>query len=105
MEIEVNDKNFEKEVLKSDMPVLVDFWADWCMPCKMVAPIVKEIAEEYDGKIKVCKLNVDNAPATAGAYNVMSIPTLAIFKNGKIADTIVGLVAKEKIKAMIDKNL
>jgi len=105
MEIEVNDNNFETEVLKSNIPVLVDFWADWCMPCKMVAPVIKEIAEEYSGKIKVCKLNVDNSPVTAANYNVMSIPTLAIFKNGKIADTIVGFVPKERIKAAIDKNL
>ncbi len=94
MEINVNDENFEEEVLNSDMPVLVDFWAPWCGPCNMVAPIVEEIGEEYKDKLKVCKINVDEAPQTAAKYGVMSIPTLGIFKDGQMADTVVGAVPK-----------
>ena len=101
MEVIVTDKNFEEEILKSDLPVLVDFWAEWCAPCKMVAPAVEEIAEAYDGKIKVCKLNVDEGQATASEYGIMSIPTLAIFKNGEVVDKIVGAVPKEAIEEKI----
>ena len=97
MEVEVNDSNFEQEVLKSDLPVLVDFWAEWCMPCRVVAPIVKEIAKDYEGKLKVCKLNVDEAPNTAGKYGIMSIPTLAIFKEGQLVDSVVGALPKKQI--------
>ncbi|MEW6686535.1 MAG: thioredoxin [Candidatus Edwardsbacteria bacterium] len=101
MEVKVNDENFKKEVLESKLPCLVDFWAEWCMPCHMVAPTVETIAEEYKGKLKVCKLNVDEAPKTASNYGIMSIPTLAVFKNGKIVETIIGAVPKEVIENAI----
>jgi thioredoxin 1 len=106
MEVEVTDANFKEEVLESDLPVLVDFWAVWCAPCRMVAPVVEEIAKEYEGKLKVCKLNVDEAPATASEYGIMSIPTLAIFKNGQVVEKVIGVVPKtvlgEKIKTHIN---
>lgn len=105
MEIRVNDENFKQEVLESDVPTLVDFWADWCMPCHMVAPVVEEIAREYQGKLKVCKLNVDEARNTASNYGIMSIPTLAIFKNGKVADKIVGALSKTELEKVIKPHL
>ena len=105
MEIRVNDENFKQEVLESDLPTLVDFWADWCMPCRMVAPVVEEIAKEYQGKLKVCKLNVDEARNTASNYGIMSIPTLAIFKNGKVADKIVGALPKTELEKAIKPYL
>jgi thioredoxin 1 len=95
MEINVNDENFEEEVLNSDMPVLVDFWAPWCGPCNMVAPIVEQIAKEYEGKLKVCKINVDEAPNTSATYGIRSIPTLGIFKDGQITDSVLGAVPKD----------
>lgn len=100
-----NDENFEGEVLKSDQPVLIDFWAPWCGPCKAISPIVEEIAAEFQGKIKVMKLNVDEAQKSALAYGVRSIPTLMIFKGGKVSDTLVGLVPKEKLETFINKSL
>jgi len=96
-----NDDNFEKEVLKSDMPVLVDFFAEWCGPCKMMAPVIEKLAEEYEGKWKIGKLDVDQAPKTSMAYSVQSIPTLLFFKDGKVVDMSVGFQAKEKIKAKL----
>lgn len=106
VEIKVSDTNFKEEILESTLPVLVDFWAEWCAPCFMVAPAIEEIAREYEGKLKVCKLNVDEAPKTASEYGIMSIPTLAIFKNGKMVNSIIGAVPKaaieEKIKPYID---
>ncbi len=105
MEIRVNDENFKQEVLESDIPALVDFWADWCMPCRMVAPVVEEIAKKYQGKLKVCKLNVDEARNTASNYGIMSIPTLAIFKNGKVADKIVGALPKAELEKAIKPHL
>jgi thioredoxin 1 len=105
MEVKVNDSNFKEEVLESDIPVLVDYWAEWCYPCRMVAPAVEEIAKEYQGKLKVCKVNVDEAQKTAANYGIMSIPTLSIFKGGKVMEQIVGAVPKaaleEKIKPYI----
>lgn len=97
MELKFSSENFEKEVLKSEKPVLVDFYADWCGPCKMMAPIVEELASELDGKAKVGKINVDENPDIAVEYNVMSIPTLIIFKNGKEEKRLVGLRDKEEL--------
>jgi len=101
MEIQLNDSNFKQEVLESDVPVLVDFWAEWCYPCRMIAAAVEEIAREYQGKLKVCKLNVDEAPQTAVNYGIMSIPTLSIFKNGKVQEQVVGVVAKSALEEKI----
>lgn len=103
--INVTEKNFEEEVLKSPLPVLVDFWAEWCGPCKMVSPVVDEIAAELDGKLKVAKVNVDEAQALATEHNVMSIPTLIVFKQGKAVDQIVGAVSKDKLLATVNTNL
>jgi len=105
MEIKVNDANFKQEALDSNIPVLVDFWAPWCMPCNMVAPVVEEIAKEYQGKLKVCKVNVDEAPDTASRYEIMSIPTLAILKNGKMVDKILGAVPKAELEAMFKPHI
>ena len=101
MELQLSDENFQKEVLESELPVLVDFWAEWCMPCRAIASTVAQIAEEYEGKLKVCKLNVDNNPKTASAYQIVSIPTLIIIKNGQKVDQIVGNVPKDFIEEKI----
>ena len=103
--IEGSDLNFEQEVLKSDTPVLVDFWAPWCGPCRMVAPIVEEIADEYVGKIKVVKLNTDENQDTAFTYGIRSIPTLGIFKNGKVVDAVIGAVPKQHLEERIKPHL
>ncbi|HUV05890.1 MAG TPA: thioredoxin [Armatimonadota bacterium] len=94
---EVTAQNFDKEVLQSEIPVLVDFWAEWCGPCKMIAPSVNAIAEEYAGKLKVLKLDVDTEATVAARYGVMSIPTLILFKGGKVAEQIAGALPKQKI--------
>jgi thioredoxin 1 len=99
------DDNFADEVLKSSKPVLVDFWAPWCGPCKAVGPIVEELAEEFKERIKIMKLNVDDSQKTALNYNVRSIPTLILFKNGEILDTLVGLAPKERLEDFIQKGL
>lgn len=101
MEIELYKETFEHEVLQSDIPVLVDFWATWCGPCKMIAPIVKEIADEYDGKILVGKVNVDEEPDLTMQYNVSSIPTLMVFKNGQLVNKAVGYREKDEILKML----
>lgn len=101
MEIELYKETFEQEVLQSDIPVLVDFWATWCGPCKMIAPIVKEIADEYDGKILVGKVNVDEEPDLTMQYNVSSIPTLMVFKNGQLVNKEVGYREKDEILKML----
>ncbi len=101
MEVTVNDSSFKQEVLESDLPVLVDFWAPWCAPCHMVAPVIEEIAREYQGKIKVCKVNVDEASRTAANYGIMSIPTLSIFKSGQIMEQIVGAGSKSALEEKI----
>ncbi len=103
MEVEATDSNFEDEVLKSDLPVLVDFWAPWCGPCKMIMPVIEELGEEYEGKLKIVRVNVDESPTTASAYGVISIPTLNFFKDGKVVDTLVGARPKEAIKQQIEK--
>jgi thioredoxin 1 len=102
---EVGDNNFEAEVLKSAVPVLVDFWAPWCGPCKAIAPIVEEIAGEYEGKLKVTKLNVDDHPATASRYGIRGIPNLIILKGGAVKEQIIGAVAKSKLVSAIEKAL
>jgi thioredoxin 1 len=99
------DDNFDQDVIKSGVPVLVDFWAPWCRPCEMIAPIVSEIASEYDGKLKVGKLNTDENQQVAARYGIMSIPTLLIFKNGDIAAKVVGAQSKQAITAKIDSAL
>ncbi|MDF2609141.1 MAG: hypothetical protein K0R92_615 [Lachnospiraceae bacterium] len=104
MELKLTDANFETEVLKSDLPVLVDFYADWCGPCKMIAPIVEELAKEYEGVYKVGKLNVDDSPNTSGMYRVMSIPTLLIIKNGQVVDSVVGVVPKAKLAEKMNQH-
>lgn len=101
MEIELYKETFEQEVLQSDIPVLVDFWATWCGPCKMIAPIVKEIADEYDGKILVGKVNVDEEPDLTMQYNVSSIPTLMVLKNGQLVNKAVGYREKDEILKML----
>lgn len=101
MEIELYKETFEQEVLQSDIPVLVDFWATWCGPCKMIAPIVKEIADEYDGRILVGKVNVDEEPDLTMQYNVSSIPTLMVFKNGQLVNRAVGYREKDEILKML----
>ncbi len=105
MEVTLTDENFEQEILKSDLPCLIDFWAPWCAPCRMVGPIVEEIAEEYQGKLKVGKVNVDEAPKVASQYGIMSIPTLSVFKGGERVDTVVGAVPKEQIVSTINLHL
>ena len=101
----ITDSTFEQEVLQSDEPVLVDYWAQWCGPCKMVAPILDEIAAEYQGKLKVAKLNVDDNPDTPPKYGVRGIPTLMIFKNGNAEATQVGALSKSQLTAFIDQSI
>ncbi len=103
--IELSDDTFEQEVLKSDVPVLVDYWAEWCGPCKMIAPVLEEVANDYDGKLKVAKLNIDDNPDTPPAYGIRGIPTLMLFKNGEVEATKVGAVSKSQLTAFIDSNL
>jgi thioredoxin 1 len=102
---EVGDDNFEAEVLKSTLPVLVDFWAPWCGPCKTIAPVIEEIAKEYAGKLKVTKLNVDDHPATASRYGVRGIPNLIILKGGTVKEQIIGAAPKAKLVSAIEKAL
>ena len=103
--VHVTDETFESDVLKSDGPVLVDYWAEWCGPCKMIAPILGEIAEEYAGKLKIAKLNIDENPATPPKYGIRGIPTLMLFKGGNVEATKVGAVSKSQLSAFIDSNM
>ena len=102
---QITDATFEKEVLQSDLPVLVDFWAPWCGPCKMVAPILEELAGEYGGRLKVAKLNVDDNPGTAAKYGIFSIPSILLFKEGQVATQIVGAVPKKHFVEKLDALL
>lgn len=97
-----DDTNFEKEVMSGELPVLVDFWAEWCAPCRLISPIIDELAGEYEGKLKVVKLDVDKGPNVSSRYAVTSIPTLIIFKNGTPMEKVIGAVSKNKLKGMID---
>jgi len=103
--LELTDDNFEEEVEKSDLPVLVDFWAEWCGPCRMITPVVKEMADEYEGKAKIGKVNVDENPNISMKFGVRSIPTLLIFKNGEVADQVVGAVPKSQLTNKLDAQL
>ncbi|MEE9614921.1 MAG: thioredoxin TrxA [Thermodesulfobacteriota bacterium] len=103
--VNVTDSSFETEVLKSEVPAVIDFWAEWCAPCKAIAPIIEEMAGNYEGKIKIAKMNVDENPGTPGKYGVRGIPTLILFKNGEVVDQLVGAVPKAKIQELIDKAL
>ncbi len=103
--VELSDDNFEAEILKSELPALVDFWAPWCGPCRFVGPIVEELASEYEGKVNVGKINVDDNPVTPGKYGVRGIPTLIVFRKGEVVDQVVGAVAKSNIESMIKKVL
>lgn len=101
----VTDDTFEQEIIKAEGPVLVDYWAEWCGPCKMIAPILDEIAEEYSGRLKVAKLNIDENPNTPPKFGIRGIPTLMLFKNGNVEATKVGAVSKSQLSAFIDSNL
>jgi thioredoxin 1 len=103
--VEITDQEFEQKILKSEIPVLVDFWAPWCGPCRTVAPAVEEIAKKYTGKIKVAKMNVDENRSTPGNFGIMSIPTLILFKNGEAVDRIVGVVPQAKLEQAVEKAL
>ncbi len=103
--ISVTDSSFEQDVLKSSSPVLVDYWAEWCGPCKMIAPVLEEIAREYGGRVKIAKLNIDENPATPPKYGIRGIPTLMLFKNGGVEATKVGAVSKSQLSAFLDGHL
>ncbi|TDQ37270.1 thioredoxin TrxA [Thiopseudomonas denitrificans] len=101
----ITDASFERDVLQADAPVLVDYWAEWCGPCKMIAPVLEEIAQEYAGKLKVCKLNIDDNKETPPKYAVRGIPTLMLFKNGNVEATKVGALSKSQLAAFIDSHI
>ncbi|MCU7798366.1 MAG: thioredoxin TrxA [Candidatus Thiodiazotropha sp. (ex Semelilucina semeliformis)] len=103
--VHVTDDSFESDVLKSNEPVLIDYWAEWCGPCKMIAPVLDEIATEYTGRLKIAKLNIDDNPNTPPRYGIRGIPTLMLFKNGEVEATKVGAVSKSQLVAFIDSNL
>lgn len=100
--VHVTDDSFENEVLKADGPVLIDFWAEWCGPCKMIAPVLSEIADEYEGKIKIVKMDIENSPKTPMQFGVRSIPTLMIFKDGNVQDTRIGALNKSQLTEFVD---
>ena len=101
----VTDDTFEPEVLKSDLPVLVDYWAEWCGPCKMIAPILDQVAQEYDGRLKIAKINVDENQAVPAKFGIRGIPTLMLFKNGSLEATRVGALSKSQLTAFLDSNI
>ncbi|MEQ1662110.1 MAG: thioredoxin TrxA [Thiobacillus sp.] len=101
----ISDDSFEQEVLQAGLPVLVDYWADWCGPCKMISPILDEVAREYAGKLKVCKLNIDENQATPPKFGIRGIPTLMLFKNGNVEATKVGALSKSQLTAFVDSNI
>ena len=103
--IHVSDESFEQEVLQSDKPVLIDYWAEWCGPCKMIAPVLDEVASEYSDKVRVAKLNIDDNPATPPKYGIRGIPTLMLFKNGEVEATKVDAVSKAQLIAFLDENI
>ena len=100
--IKITKENFETEVLHSDLPVLVDFWASWCGPCQMLSPVISQLAEEFEGRAKVGKINVDEEPQLAAQFGIVSIPTIKVFRGGKLQDTLVGLRSKAELAAMLD---
>jgi thioredoxin 1 len=103
--LQVTDASFEEEILKSGVPALVDFWAPWCGPCRMIGPIVEDLAKEFEGRIKVAKMNVDENQSTPTKYGIRGIPTVILFKNGEVAEQIVGAVPKARLASMVEKNL
>ena len=103
--VHITDASFEQDVIKSDTPVMVDFWAEWCGPCKMIAPVLDELSDDYAGRLKICKLNVDSNTQTAPKFGIRGIPTLIIFKNGAVAGTKVGALSKSQLAAFIDSMI
>lgn len=103
--IHISDDDFETNILKGDKPVLVDFWAPWCGPCRAIAPTLEELASQFKGRVKIAKINIDDHPKTAASYNVRSIPTLILFKDGKAVETVVGLTSKDRLENLLKKVL